>query len=378
MKYIKNKLFVGLALGVGLTGGLNAMEHVPLDKKGESEKGIVSSVGSMLFSKGGLAASVLTATGLGWLISTSEQKDDARDLVKNALGTVIKHKMPVAGGVLFAGAAYHLYNKYVAVSSEKSVEEQAKNSLENLQEDPTVGLNVLHLLPPSLVEFAELVLTPLYKDNEQDEIKELCELFIEKPYALLFHEKFVARLSDSSSEVRESFGRILVNVYPGGLQNLFLDDSFVQEILVRLEDEKLQQSVFSFYGYLAKAMEAPHYLLQDKEFMKALCAKEVTSRLVFSNFIVNFSALLHQEYKQGFIDMMQEAGRDDILIKCSGILADHTLHIKELLSDKEVIKIDACVEWLIACVDELNQINTAGENFFNKCVKPDLSDARNI
>ncbi len=404
MNCLKKKLFFSMTLGVGLSSGLSAMEN---NQKPENEKGILSSVGDMLFSKSGLAVTGATGLGLGWLSATDDQKKEAKKMGKEALDYASHHKMPVVAGGIALGAVAYLGHKYLTVTTEKSAEKQITSGTteeiktgaskdgeeqENLKPlvivaqqsdselNPAIDSGVVlvpvpntNLLPPSFVNFTDLVIHPLYKGEEQaheEEIKELCELFLIKPYALFFNRDFLVRLSKGSAEVQESFSKAIVDVYQGSMYNLFLNEVTVIDIQERFNVAELRPTVMPLFYFIAETMQGTGPL-GDHQFMVALREKELISRVALFSFLTVLGNIYHDGYKQDFIIMMNDAGRDDLVLKYS--TADFQ-DIKMLLNDEEVINQEGCVEWLTDAIAHLGMFNQAVRNFFDNDLRPYLPE----
>ena len=98
MNSMKNKL-VGVALTVGLSGGLNAMENT---------QGIFSSLTDALFSQKVLAATGIL--GIGWWIASDDQKNEVGKLGHQTVDFASQNKVPVTVGTLALGAAFYMGN----------------------------------------------------------------------------------------------------------------------------------------------------------------------------------------------------------------------------------------------------------------------------
>ena len=401
MNCLKKKLLLSMTLGVGVTGGLGAMET---NKPTESEKGILYSLSGMFFSKSGMVATGLGGIGLGWWTSTDDQKKEVKKMGSDALDYAAEHKVPFVAGGLALGVAGYLGHKYFAVSSEKTTEKLTQTNTtqttttatqNGLLSDVKLSVPLLQhnglllsdsadvdggtiapvdsatLLPAYYVNFTDLVLKPLYSGEEQasaEEIKELCELFRVKPYTLFFNDGFLDRLTNKGSEeVQTAFIKAMKERYNGNLFNLFLSESTAEDIQTRFIDENQRHTIMPLFYFLAGAIEGSGPL-GDQAFMKELRSKNLLSRATLFSFLNVLFTIYNEGYKQDFFGMMQDAQRDDLVVKYAGNLDS----MQALLNDSEVMKLEGCAEWLTDVNAHLGAFAQTMQNFLEDDINPYL------
>ena len=235
-----------------------------------------------------------------------------------------------------------------------------------------------HILPPSYSEFIA-VLASLYQGEEADkceEIAELNELFLGKPYAIFYHTEFLNRFKKSSLGTQQAFYTAMKNAYQGKIYTLFLDNEFVVDLLTKLQEPEANPerfgSVMTMF-YLLTNMVAFSDIVLDQDFIDDLCAdttQDVTDRALritaLYTFLSSLVPFITQSYIQDVKDMLEDAQEADLLEKYKDME-----DISVLLQDQQVIqKLEGGVEWIQGAIEHLATLTEKIQEFSEKTLAP--------